>query len=220
MNFLTHYVLNRRIRGLDGGAYFAMGLALPDLWPRFSRRRRIRWRHVEQAEPSERESRALRDGMLNHAADDRRFHTLPLFLGWQRRVRQATAPAGGDAVTDFLGHIALELALDYRLLIADRSVADAFYAELSVCAVARVERDGGFLAGVDSSGLGAVITSFLQRRFLARYLAPDGMVEAIIRVFGLTSVPAAPDRAVIRMAVRAAVETAEPDALWPAMNPA
>ena len=49
MNYLSHYVYNHEICGLPCEPYFVMGVALPDLWLRYSRSRRIRWRALESA---------------------------------------------------------------------------------------------------------------------------------------------------------------------------
>ena len=51
MNYLAHFVFNHRICGRPLEPYFALGVVLPDLWLRFSRERRIRWRAVQAAQP-------------------------------------------------------------------------------------------------------------------------------------------------------------------------
>ncbi|GAF97361.1 unnamed protein product, partial [marine sediment metagenome] len=76
MNYLGHYVYNHAICGLDRQPDFVLGVALPDLWPRFSRKRRIRWQAVHAANVRDPQARQLRAGLLNHVAVDRRFHAL------------------------------------------------------------------------------------------------------------------------------------------------
>ena len=48
MNYLGGYVFNHGVCQVVPEPHFEMGVALPDLWPRFSRGRRIRWECVRQ----------------------------------------------------------------------------------------------------------------------------------------------------------------------------
>ncbi len=217
MNFLSHYVFNHEVLNLPRDACFAMGVALPDIWPRFSRRRRIRWAHVAAAAPPTPDGAALRAGLLNHAAADRAFHALPLFATWQRAVQNRMDPgAASGAVRDFLAHIAVELALDYRLLGDDADLAERYYAELQSCPAAHVERLAEAVAGVATHGLAAVLDQFFARRFLGRYREAGGISVAIGRVFEITAVPS-PAAGEIEQAVQTAIDVVDPRRLWPAL---
>lgn len=217
MNFLSHYVFNHDVLNLPRDVYFAMGVALPDIWPRFSRRKRIRWAHVVAATPPTLDGAALREGLLNHAAADRAFHALPLFATWQRAVQSRMYPrAASGAVRDFLAHIAIELALDYRLLGDHADLAERFYAELESCPPAHVAQLAETVAGVATAGLAEVLDQFLARRFLRRYREPGGIGIAIRRVFEITTV-ASPAAGEIEQAVQAAIDIVDPRRLWPAL---
>ncbi len=71
MNYLSHFFFNHTVCGVEPEPYFAMGVLLPDLWLRFSRKRRIRWKAVRAASPTGARGQALRAGLLNHVELDR-----------------------------------------------------------------------------------------------------------------------------------------------------
>ncbi len=216
MNYLSHYVWNHEVRGLPRAPYFAMGVALPDLWSRFSRKRRIRWAQVRAAAPTHEPSRALRAGLLNHVDADRRFHALPVFNQWLRTIKSTVRGAGTahPALLDFLAHVALELALDRRLLERDESLAVRFYHDLSDADAPDTEQLSAGITGVDTRGLAQIVQAFLARRFVLRYRCDDGLCDILARVLRLTSVPIAAPADLLRDTVRAACELAEPDAVW------
>ena len=145
MNYLSHFVFNHEVRDLPCESYFALGVVLPDLWMRFSRKRRIRWKAVRAAEPTNAVGRNLRAGLLNHIEADRLFHTAPVFLRWQRELKERV---GADdihpALVDFLAHAMLELALDHHLLHEDESLLPRFFDVLAGCdAELAAQRVGG-----------------------------------------------------------------------------
>ena len=216
MNYLSHYVWNHEVRGLPRAPYFAMGVALPDLWSRFSRTRRIRWAQVRATAPTPEPARALRDGLLNHVDADRRFHALPVFIRWMRTIKSTArdADAVHPALLDFLAHVALELALDRRLLERDDSLAIRFYRDLSDADALHTEQLAADITGVDTRGLAQIVQAFLARRFVLRYRCDDGLCDILQRVLRLTSVPIAAPADLVRETVRAACALAEPDAVW------
>jgi len=196
-----------------------MGVALPDLWPRFSRTRRIRWAAVRAARPRVPRTANLRAGLLNHVAADRRFHALTCFQVWQRQIKAAaTHDDAHPLVLDFLAHVAVELALDHRLVCTDRLAPDRFYDLLSACELDQVEQRVGVLADVNARGLAPVIRAFIARRFLRRYVSPAALVVVLRRVLRLTTVATgAPDDLLERI-VQHTIELADPAAVWGAMK--
>ena len=168
MNYLGHYVYNHTVCGLEPQPYFALGVVLPDLWPRFSRRRRIRWRAVRSATVSNPRVAQLRDGLLNHVAVDQRFHALPSFVRWQRELKQrVVGSVPHSAVIDFLAHVALELMLDHRVVREEPRAAEEIYDRIGSCSFDFVEQEIGLLGDVDARGL-------------AEYsIDPDQVVRAI-----------------------------------------
>lgn len=214
MNYLSHFVYNHAICGLPIEPYFAMGVVLPDLWLRYSRTRRLRWKAVRAAAPTEPLDRNLRAGMLNHVEADRRFHGLPIFLRWQADLK-ATIDANGQhpALVDFLAHMAIELALDCRLLSDDSGLADRFYDVVAGCDPVTVAEHAGVLGAVDTRGLDDVVRRFIERRFLRHYRTPGGLADVVRIVLGFAGIPVPPNRLVDDLLAGAA-RLAQPTAVW------
>jgi len=215
MNYLGHYVFNHDVCRLAAAPYFAMGVALPDLWPRLSRRRRIRWRCVRQAAPLDARGRQLRSGLLNHAAVDRRFHASAAFAAWQRVLKtRVSADGTHPALLDFLGHIALELVLDQHLLRRNPDLADRFYDSLQACDYAAVTAGVEPLAGVSAHGLERLLESFIARRFLRQYTQREALVAVMHHIFNLTRIPDPPGDALLGALLREAERLVDPAIIW------
>jgi hypothetical protein len=215
MNYLGHYVFNHEVCGLEPAPHFVMGVALPDLWPRFSRRRRIQWRCVREAALPGPHARQLRNGLLNHVAVDRRFHVLPRFVGWQRELKARVATDGmHPALLDFITHIALELTLDQHLLHQNPELADRFYDSLAACDPTAVEVSIGRLAGVNTSGLRDLLQTFVARRFLRKYKRPEALFAAMRHVLSLTSARRLPGDELLYEVLAQAAELVDPRAVW------
>lgn len=218
MNYLGHYVFNHEICRLEPEPYFVTGVALPDLWPRFSRRRRIRWRCVRDASPSEPPAVRLRDGMLNHAAVDQRFHALPAFVGGQRELKARVASDGlHPALFDFLTHLSLELALDRWMVREDPQRAEDFYDQIARCEPRLVEHAIGTIAGVDTRGLAEEVRGFVRRRFLANFARSETLVRVAQYVLKLTSASQTPPEKMIRELLETAATLTEPSTIWSQM---
>jgi hypothetical protein len=218
VNYLSHFVFNHRVCGLEPEPYFAMGVVLPDLWVRFSRRRRIRWQAVRAAEPEDAPGAALRAGLLNHVDVDRRFHTLPVFLRWQEELKAAIDADGVHPfLVDFLAHASVELALDRALLLADERLVDEFYDLVSGCDARLVARLAGEIGDVDADGLENVVAGFFGRRFLRRYRTPAGLAEVIRIVLSLVKIDAPPARVMLDF-LEGAGRIADPERVWAALT--
>jgi hypothetical protein len=214
MNYLSHFVFNHAVRGLAPQPYFVLGVALPDLWPRFSRTRRIRWAAVRATPADGPVDGPLRAGLINHVEADRRFHSLPCFLGWQQTLKMHLAsPARPAVVLDFLAHLALELALDRQLVCADRHLPERFYAHLGDCDLDLVERRLTVIAAVDARGLGDVVRGFLARRFLLRYVDHDALLVVIHQLLERLPIQL-PPAAWLRELLDAAIALARPHEVW------
>ncbi len=215
MNFLSHFYFNHHVCGLARQPYFALGVALPDLWPRVSRRRRMRWSAVRAATLLAPPAADLRAGLLNHAESDRRFHAAPSFLRWQKRVRAQAGPgAEHPAVLEFVAHLAVELALDGHLLRAEPGLAREFYGTLGLCDPQRAEHLAAAVGAVDARGLRCELEAFLARRFLERYTDREALVAAMRIVLGLAGVRPGPPEGLLRAALEAAENVAEPGQIW------
>ena len=214
MNYLGHFVFNHELCGLAREPYFAMGAALPDLWPRYSRTRRIRWNRVREFDAQSVCAGHLRDGLLNHIDTDRRFHSLPCFLRWHAALRKRLAADNvSGTVADFLAHVALELALDHRLICENPARGEDFYDLLAQCNTAAVERVMGEIRGAHVLGLAREIDAFIARRFLPRFRDPEVLVTVLRYIGGLTRVPM-PASSTFLSAVSGALDLLEPGFVW------
>ncbi|MEP0847636.1 MAG: hypothetical protein HRF50_12570 [Phycisphaerae bacterium] len=215
MNYLSHYVYNHEILALAPQPYFVMGVALPDLWSRYTRARRIRWKSVQAFHPADETDRTLRAGLLNHVEVDRRFHCLPAFLRMQRLLKDQLAHAQlRSGLLDFFAHIGIELALDHVLLRRRPGLADRFYDDLARCERGEVQSRVARLGTVDTTGLGDVIGAFVTRRFLRWYTQPEGLMEATRLILSRTSVAVTADGRFLAELFERAIPLADPDAVW------
>ncbi len=218
MNYLSHFVFNHDICGRPAEPYFALGCVLPDLWLRYSRVHRIRWPAVRAAEPTEARDAELRAGLLNHVEVDQRFHALPVFHEWQRRVKSAVERDGQPpALVDFVAHAALELALDHRLLHADPALIERFYGLLEICDTDDVAARVGRLGRVRTDGLADVIRAFFARRFLRHYRTVAGLAAVIRIILRLAHIPPLPDP-LIDAFLFSAVQHVGPTEVWEALR--
>ena len=214
MNFLSHYAFNHHVARLDRDAWFVMGVAIPDLWTRFSRKQRIRWKQVRAAQPPSQPTQRLRAGLLNHAEADRVFHVAPRFLRWQRAVKQAVATDIHPAVFDFLTHVAVELAMDHHLVCDDPALPQRFYDDMCGCDFARVERSTAALTAADTAGFAALIQRFVDRQFLAFYHELDALADILGRVLALTVVKQPAPPTLLTAIMHRASEIVRPDEIW------
>jgi hypothetical protein len=221
MNYLAHFVFNHDVCGLPSDPHFAMGVALPDLWPRFSRRRRIRWQVVRDTRPADEHAAQLRAGLLNHVAVDGRFHALPCFLHWQRELKADTATGGTCTATwDLASHVALEFALDRHLVCRDADLAERFYTQLAACDLGTVEQQVGMLAGVDARGLRRTIGGLLARRYLHRFRSISAVRQALQLVLELGGVRPLPAKGALDELVSTAALLVDPQCVWAGLSAA
>ncbi|MBN2447287.1 MAG: hypothetical protein JXO22_11200 [Phycisphaerae bacterium] len=215
MNFLSHYVFNHDVSGLPADGYFALGVALPDLWPRFSRRRRLKWKHVRAHQPRDERSARLRAGLLNHADVDRRFHTLPCFLAWQRELKTCVNGEGLHSMfVDFLTHVIVELVLDQKLLHAQPRLADQFYDTLANTDPSTAARHAATIGDVNTDGLDETLRLFQERRYMRRYATDDGLLHAIALTIGLANPAPPPSDKLVRTMLTRAVALVDPPTVW------
>ncbi len=218
MNYLSHFVFNHDVSGVAVEPHFVTGVALPDLWLRFSRRRRIRWRVVRAAQPAGEKQAALHAGLLNHAEVDRRFHALPVFNTWIGEVQRHVERDGvHPSMIEFLAHVSIELAMDHHLVRRDAALVDRFYQQIAAADHAAIENAMPGLAGVDAAGLAELLRGFVQRRFIRSYITRQGLVEVVYIILTLAAFPMPPVRTVQRLLSNALAITL-PETVWQAMR--
>lgn len=190
MNFLAHHHLDRA----RGDPWFAAGVAVPDLWPRFRRRGRPDGRleplrvapGVEGGDP---EATALAAGLARHDEVDRAFHGCAAFRAWRRAAAARAEPlVGRSARAGLLAHVGVELVLDRWLLVRDAALGGDLYALLEQVPPAALER--ALLAlGVDARGFAGTFEGFVAARHLLAWTAPEAVAEALARTVALLGRP-------------------------------
>ncbi len=192
MNYLAHSW------GCLHNPYEVAGAAVPD-WlgmtrPRLRCRSRQAAPFVADEDPL---TAAVARGVLRHHEDDDWFHqTAPfgeLSLELGRRAREVTGDDDGMRPS-FLGHILVELLLDATLMAEDRGVVDSYYAAVNMVDPARVARAIGALIGGDASALAAIITRFVEIKFLYDYEEDQSLAFRLNQVMRRVGLPALPPR--------------------------
>ena len=220
MNYLAHYAYNHEFGRLEPRPYFVLGVVLPDLWTRFSRRRRLRWKAVRTNAPRDAHVADLRAGLLNHVEADRRFHAAPIFAQWRAALkRHIAADAVGGLTADFLAHLIPELILDHWICRRSPHLASAFYDRLSLCDTRFVETEISELGQVDARGLAREIDDFIARRYLVRFAQLDTIPEVVEFVLHLTGIPERPPPVLAATLIQVAREIVDPELVWPQMGP-
>lgn len=219
MNYLGHFILNHEVCNAALRPYFVAGVALPDLWTRYSRKKRLHWPSVLAADPDTRDAADLRCGLLNHVAVDKRFHLSPTFLRWLRAVR-AHAPEAerGAIVVDFAAHVAIELTLDHKLALRRPDRAEQFYDTLLACDPQRLADTAGSLGRVDTAGLAREVSDFVRRRFVPHFARRETIAAVLHYVLSLSRVRPLPTDQTQQRLIAAALEIVDPDALWPELT--
>lgn len=218
MNYLSHYHFNHLVCGLPVTPMFVAGVALPDLWRRYSSDRRIRWKHVAEVACVDEAMRELRAGLLNHVQVDQVFHGLPVFARWQSELNREQRRDGlHSAVLDFLTHVAIELCLDRRLIECDRTEMDEYYAALARGRGEHFDACASATTGVDATGIDEILGLFIERRFLSTYDSFDALVAIVRRLLGFVRHPIDVDDDIIRAILVSAAARVEPDEVWAEM---
>ena len=190
MNYLAH-----AMACLDD-PYQVAGAATPD-WlcmtrPRLRCRSRQAAPFVDDDDPR---VAAFARGIQRHHADDDWFHETGAFgdlsMEMARRIRQATGDRDGMR-PGFLGHILVELLLDAALIAEDRRGVDAYYAALERVDPALVAETIGRMNGCDASGVAALVSRFVEIRFLYDYMEDESLLFRLNQVMRRVRLPELP----------------------------
>jgi hypothetical protein len=195
LNYFAHAYAALEQPTLDG--YYLAGLATPDWLNVTARRVKCRSRHAEpyldHADP---QLAALARGVQQHHADDGAFHELPAFnelsLEFARQIRETLGDTTGMRPW-FVGHVLVELLLDWALIADSPALLDQYYRAMSKIDAPRVAAAIEEFCGQSPGELAWFIGRFREVRFLADY-ADDGrlcyrMNQVLSRV-GLPELPA------------------------------
>jgi len=221
MNYLSHYFLNHHVAGIEAQPGFVLGVALPDLWRRYSTTHRIRWKHVGSGPRDHAGDESIRLGLLNHAEADRRFHALPAFIEWQRDLKRRFDDRGlHSALLDFLTHVSIELTLDRQLIAQQPTLVDDFYAHMELSRAPDLDTRLAAITGTQTAGLHEIVALFLSRRFLAQYPDPRALAAIIQRLLTFIRHPVtAPTPLLLEMLDKTLAIT-QPERVWEEMRAA
>jgi hypothetical protein len=177
--------------------YFLAGTALPDWLNVVNRRVRVRARRVspfrESADHAEAE---LAAGILRHHHDDAWFHRTRAFVElsahFSTRLRDLLAPAT-DMRPSFVGHVLVELLLDWVLTESQPESLPGYYTALGQVDPDRVAAVVGGMTGSDVGPLAAFIRRFLEVRFLYDYREDGKLLVRLNQVMVRVGLPRLPE---------------------------
>ncbi len=194
MNYFAHAYAALQQPQVDG--YYLAGLATPDWLCVTARRVKCRSRHAEpyvnHADP---QLAALACGVRQHHADDGAFHELPAFnklsLEFARQIREALGDSTGMRPW-FVGHVLVELLLDWALISDSPELLDRYYAVVATIDAAKVTTAIEEFCGQSPGELAWFIGRFLDVRFLADYADDGRLCHRMNQVLSRVSLPELP----------------------------
>ncbi|MBL9122545.1 MAG: hypothetical protein JNG90_02855 [Planctomycetaceae bacterium] len=191
MNYFAH-----GHRFLDD-PYFVAGTALPDWLNIAARRVRVRSKHALPFTGDE-DPRvaALARGIVQHHRDDAWFHETPAFvaLSWELTVllRDGLPPDEGFRPS-FLGHILVELLLDWELIADEPARLERYYDALAELDPEVVQAGVNRMSPRPIERLAELIPLFTRERFLFDYGRDDRLwfrLNQVLRRVSLAPLPA------------------------------
>jgi hypothetical protein len=169
----------------DADPHFVAGTAVPDWLSVADRHVRLRAKHVKPLLEEDGAAAGLARGIMQHWADDSRFHGTRAFVETSLRltVLARDALGGEDGFRpSFLGHLLTELLLDASLIARDPGRLERYYGLLE-----RV--DGDWLQAVvnraaprPTERLAAMFWGFRRERVLWDYLEDGKLLVRLNQV--------------------------------------
>jgi hypothetical protein len=177
--------------------YFLAGTAIPDWLNIVDRRVRVRSKLAEPFTADE-DPRiaALARGIMQHHRDDGWFHETEAFtaLSWEFTVlcRDGLPPDAGFRPS-FLGHILVEILLDWELIAEDPDRLERYYEAILSVDPAIVEATVNRISPRPVGRLGELIPRFVHERFLFDYGADDKLLFRLNQVMRRVSLSPLPE---------------------------
>jgi hypothetical protein len=192
MNYFAHAAALLDVEG----PCFVAGTAVPDWLTVADRQVRIRARHLWSAvDGSDPAAAALAGGMLQHLADDGRFHETRWFAETSLALMAASREVlRGDLGLRpaFLGHLLVEVLLDATLIAEEPGRLDRYYRILDEVDAAWVQGAVNRLAPRPTARLAVMICGFRRERILWDYLEDAKLLvrlNQVMRRVGLDPLP-------------------------------
>ncbi len=138
---------------------------------------------------------AFAQGCLQHHADDFWFHQNATFVRLSTQfaveLREQLA-AGLGHQAGFLGHISVELLLDWTLDERDPRLMDRYYALLASLDVELVQAAAGEICRKPVTGIVDLLPRFIEVRFLESYRDDQRLLTSLNRVMKRIGLPMLP----------------------------
>lgn len=178
MNFLSHFYFDRFITD----PYHILGIVLPDLLKNADKHAII---HPERLSiQDDLHINSIISGWKKHLTVDKHFHSSAFFSHHSHQLKLLLIPALANSPVKpfFLGHIALELLIDYLLINQQIISVDAFYDQLNRTEEQSITR---FLTLSDLPNPSVYIhfhQKFLRHRYLQTYTDISGISHALKQI--------------------------------------
>lgn len=192
MNYLAH-----GYRFLDS-PLMAAGTAVPDWLSVADRSVRMRSRRIRpQLAQLESGVRSVAEGALQHLADDDLFHNSLVFRMLESDLASGfrrLMPDRFDHRPGFLGHIVVELLLDWYIAERQPGILDEWYAVLgSVCPL-QIQLAVNCLAPRQTENLAPFIRRFLEARVMYDYADDERLLVRLNQILRRVTLEPLDDR--------------------------
>ena len=176
--------------------YFVAGTAVPDWLGVVDRGVRLKAKNVEPlaAHPNG-ETAAVARGLLQHFRDDSRFHNTRAFaettLELSAAIRRVLAADNGFRPS-FLGHVLIEVLLDWTLMEDNPGGLDSYYRALESVDPGAVQEAVNRMSARGTDRLAPMIFLFCRERILSDYGQDGkllGRMNQVMRRVGFPPLP-------------------------------
>ncbi len=176
--------------------YFVAGTAVPDWLAVVDRGVRLKAKNVEplSAHP-DRQTAAVARGLLQHFRDDWQFHNTRAFaettLELSAAIRDAL-PADNGFRPSFLGHVLVEVLLDWALAEDNPNGLDSYYRALESVDAGAVQEVVNRISARSTERLAPMIFLFCRSRILCDYGRDDKLwfrMNQVMRRVGFPPLP-------------------------------
>ena len=180
MNYLAH-----GYRFLDSPLMLA-GTAVPDWLSVVDRSVRMRSRRIRpQLDQLDGAVRSIAEGTLQHLADDDLFHSSAVFQKLESALSagfRELMPDRFDHRPAFLGHIVVELLLDWYISVRHPGILDQWYAALETVCPQQIQSAVNLLSSRQTEQLAPFIRRFLEARVMYDYADDERLLVRLNQV--------------------------------------
>ncbi len=176
------------------------GTALPDWMNIIDRKNRARKQYAEPlADDPDAIVAAVARGCIQHHVDDDWFHQSATFVALSTKFAvEVRGQLEGDLghQAGFVGHISVEMLLDWVLFEREPGLLDGYYQTLSRLDPVQVQVAASRICARPVTKIPVLLPKFIDARFLADYDDDTLMLEKLNGVMRRVKLPALPDRLV------------------------